>query len=182
MSRPHDVVARQLERSGATLMLGLEPLDDGEFYKVNVNGFSAAWVTGHLACVADLFSSWFDSDRGLLHSPGFHAVFNETGDGTTAGTAGRCAEAEAWSKEVLLESYRRAVIRALRVLRRFDESQWDAPGPPGTPALLTGGGVWEHLAVHTYWHLGELAGSMPRFRGTYTLGILPHHFYVAPEA
>jgi hypothetical protein len=37
--------------------------------------------------------------------------------------------------------------------------------------------VWEHLSVHTYWHLGELTGLLSRFHGTYTLNTLPHYFY-----
>jgi hypothetical protein len=43
--------------------------------------------------------------------------------------------------------------------------------------LMTCGAVWEHLAVHTYWHLGELTASLPRFHGTYTLNTVPHYFY-----
>jgi hypothetical protein len=48
--------------------------------------------------------------------------------------------------------------------------------------MATGGAIWERLAVHGYWHCGELAGSMPRFFGTYTLNIAPHHLYVVPDA
>lgn len=74
------------------------------------------------------------------------------------------------------------MVKALRALEAFDAGQWDALAPPVVPvSLLTGGAVWELLAVHVYWHLGELAGSMPRFAGTYTLNILPHYFYLAPQ-
>jgi hypothetical protein len=180
------VVARQIDRSGNTLLLALEPVDDDEFFAENANGFSAAWVVGHLTCVADLFSSWFDGQR-LLFDKSFHQVFNETavtGAGPGAGPVSKAASVnrEGYTKAVLLLRFRQAVVKALRVLDAFEGSQWDAPGPPGTPvSLRAGGDVWEILAVHIYWHLGELAGSMPRFFGTYALNTLPHYFYIPEE-
>jgi hypothetical protein len=183
MTDVKQVIERQLDRSGSTLMLALEPVSDDEFFAENVNGFSAAWVAGHLTCVADLFSSWFDGGE-LLFSREFHAVFNET-DVTAAGPVSKAASVnrEYYSKAYLLLRFQQAMVKAVRVLRfGFDTGQWDAPAPSGVPvSLLTGGAVWEHLAVHVYWHLGELAGSMPRFKGTYTLNIVPHYFYVAPR-
>jgi hypothetical protein len=168
-----DVVARQMERSGNTLMLAMEPLDPDEFSAVNANGFSAAWVVGHLACVTDLFSSWFTGKP--LFDPRFHAVFNET----AVKPPSSAFQPDFYAKADLLLRYRTAGCEALRILRTVTD--WDASPPPAAPALLaTAGAVWEHLAVHTYWHLGELAGSMPRFFGTYTLNSLPHHFYLPP--
>jgi hypothetical protein len=175
----NQVVARQIDRSANTLLLALEPIDSAEFFAPNHNGFSAAWVVGHLSCVADLFSSWLDNDGGLLLDPEFHAVFNETAV-TEAGTASKVAGiSQNDSKEFLLLQFRLATVKALRVLRDFKE--WDQPAPADVPAsLLTCGAVWELLAVHIYWHLGELSGSMPRFFGTYTLNTLPHYVYVKP--
>jgi hypothetical protein len=83
----------------------------------------------------------------------------------------------------MLLRLRQAHVKASQVLGAFDAAQWDAPGPPGTPtALPICSAVWEDLAVHTYWHLGELAASMPRFFGTYTMNIVPRHFYPPPES
>lgn len=172
------VVARQMDRSGNTLLLALETAGDEEFFAGNANGLSAAWVVGHLACVADLFSSWFDDGR-LLLGASFHAVFNET----AVVAAGPVSKAESvdrgqFPKTLLMLELRRAMVKALRVLAAFDAGQWDTAGPPGIPAsLVTGGAVWEVLAAHVYWHCGELAGSMPRFFGAYTLNILPHFLY-----
>src|ERR1700722_7181798 len=70
------VIARQLTRSGEIFILAMEPLDDGEFFAENPDGLSAAWVTGHLACVADLFSSWFTGPP-MTCGQEFHQVFNE---------------------------------------------------------------------------------------------------------
>lgn len=177
MTDARQVIARQMTGGGDRLLLALEPLDDGEFYAVNPNGFSAAWVTGHVACVPDLFSSWFGS--GLVLDRGVHQVFNNTA-GASAG--GQAVDRERYPKDVLLELFCRAQVKALRVLRAFGLEEWDAPAPPAAPvSLLTGGAVWEALGPHTWWHCAELAGSMKRFYGTTTLGTLPHRLYVPPQ-
>jgi hypothetical protein len=179
MTDAKQVVARQIDRSGHILLLGLEPVSDSEFFAENTTGFSAAWTVGHLACVADLFSSWFDG-RLVLGRP-VHQVFNET-DLTEPGSVSKAASVgrDTFPKTALMQMFCQSVTKAQRTLNAFDAGRWDAPPPHGVPvSLLTSGAVWEHLAVHVYWHLGELAGSMPRFARTYTLNILPHHLYVA---
>jgi hypothetical protein len=174
-----DIIMRQLDRSGNTLMLALEPVSDEEFYAENLNGFSAAWTVGHLACVADLFSYWLD-DEPLLFDPGFHKVFNDTD--VNDGEGSRTVDRVRYPKKLLLKLFQQAMVKALRVLKEFDLILWDGPAPPGVPVSLgTSGAVWEHLGVHVYWHCGELAGSMPRFFDTYTLNILPHYFYLPQE-
>lgn len=177
MTDVRQVIKRQVTLSGNTLLLALEPVSEDEFFAENATGFSAAWTAGHLSCVADLFSSWFDGRLALSRE--FHQVFNET-EVTAAGPASKAAgvSRERYPKENLLLRFRQAVVKAMRALDAFDLAQWDAPAPPGAPvSLLTGGAVWEHLAVHAYWHLGELSGSMPRFAGTYTLNIVPHYLH-----
>jgi hypothetical protein len=186
MSTAAQVVARQVTRSGETLLLALEPLDDGEFFAENKNGYSAAWVTGHLACVADLFSSWFGN--GLLFERPFHQVFNDTADAAPflrlVDPVSKAASVDPalYPKTLLLARFQQAMRKALRILDAFGSELWDDPAPAGVPVTWrTGGDVWELLAVHTYWHCGELAGSMPRFSGTYTLNIAPHHLHVPAE-
>lgn len=180
MTSVTSVIARQLTRSGETFILAMEPLDEAEFFAENPDGFSAAWVAGHLACVADLFSSWSDG-RTLLLDASFHAVFNETAV-TGPGEVSKAASVDPglYPKSSLLLAFQRAVVKALAVLRAFDPARWDSPAPSWVPVTLTCGAVWEILAAHVYWHNGGLAGSMPRFAGTYTLNILPHHLYVPP--
>jgi hypothetical protein len=181
MADPRNIIARQMEASGATLLLAFEPVSDEEFYAANATGFSAAWTIGHLACVDDLFSSWLCGGRLLLDHD-FHKVFNETSSGTAPDPGVRRAAAEKYPKAELLLKFRQARVKALRVLSTFSTAQWDTEAPPGTPlSLPTGGSVWEHLGRHVDWHLGELAGSMKRFEGTYTLNMAPHYFYVPPE-
>jgi hypothetical protein len=180
MSDAKQVVKRQMERSGNTLFLGLEPLTNKEFFKPNANGVSAAWTIGHLSCVADLFSSWFDNE--LMFGVKFHRVFNETAAVETNTVARMKRVRESYPKADLLLRFRQAIIKVMHALDAFDVEQWDAPGPLDTPiSMPTGGTVWELLAVHIYWHCGELAGSMERFHGTYTLNIAPHYFFYEVE-
>ena len=76
---------------------------------------------------------------------------------------------------------RSAQIYALKLLAKSTETGWhSAPPGPHPDNLHTVGEIWEHLAVHTYWHMGELCGTFPRFHGTYTLNMLPHYFYFVP--
>jgi hypothetical protein len=174
-----DIIANQIIRSGETLMLALEPLTNDEFFGCLETGFSAAWSVGHLACVADLFSSWLDI-KPKMFGDSFHDVFNETDiNGWEPQTTSKAArvDRDTFPKEMLLHNFRHAVIKALGVLDKFDTGRWYVKGIASVPSLITAGEVWELLAVHIYWHCGELAGSMPRFFGTYTLNILPHHFY-----
>jgi len=177
MTDLRQLIERQMDDAGNRLVLALEPASKEEFFAANVTGFSAAWTVGHLASVADLFSSWFDGH--LLLSPGFHQVFNDTG----AAEAGPVSKAvsvnsESYPQPYLLLRFRQATMKALDTLDAFDLAQWDAPAPPAAPvSLRAGGAVWEHLAVHADWHCGELAGSMPRFFGTYALNGVPHNFY-----
>jgi hypothetical protein len=111
----------------------------------------------------------------------FHDVFNETDingwEPQSLVSKASKVDRDTFPKEMLLHNFRHAVIKALDVLDNFDTGRWYTKGISGVPALITAGEVWELLAVHIYWHCGELAGSMPRFFGTYTLNILPHHFY-----
>ena len=173
-----DILARMITLSGQTFLLAMEPLSDDVFFAEQPNGFSAAWVTGHGACFPDLFSSWFTGERVL--GDDFHAVFNETAV-VAAGPVSKAAtvDRETYPKDLLMLRFREAGTKAIRTLRSFKLEEWYSQAPPGAPVgLLTAGSVWERLAVHTYWHNGELAGSMPVFHGTYSLNIEPHHLYV----
>ncbi len=174
-----DIIANQISRSGETLVLALEPLTDDEFFGCLDTGYSPAWTIGHLTCVADLFSAWLDIKPKLFNEE-FHEVFNEVDvNDWKPQTISKAAKVspDSFPKEMLLHNFRQAVIKALNVLDNFDIARWYTRGIAGVPALITAGEVWELLAVHIYWHCGELAGSMPRFFGTYSLNILPHHFY-----
>ncbi len=76
--------------------------------------------------------------------------------------------------------FRQAQVRALELLKDFDVQRWESPTPVHAPDTLpTYGTIWQSLGVHTFWHLGELAGCIPRFHGTYTLNTVAHYFYTS---
>jgi hypothetical protein len=171
------LIARQMNRGGNTLLCGLEPLSTDEFFANTAGGISAAWTVGHIACVNDLFSSWFSGDRVIDEET--HRIFNNLAILPPTGVSKAASvDPGRYPKQTLLYLLRQGQTKALRALDAFDPARWDAPPPPCAPDTLQScGAVWEHLSVHTYWHLGELTGLLSRFHGTYTLNTLPHYFY-----
>lgn len=172
------IVRRQMNRSGNIMLSALEPLLDAEFFQAGLNGVSPAWTVGHVACVTDLFSSWLDSD-GLLLPRATHDIFNSLDIGEKSGLSkAELVDPQRFSKASILLMMRQAQVKALRVLDRFDVSRWEEGSPEEVPETLpTCGSIWEHLSVHTYWHLGEFSGSIPRFHGTYTVNTVLHYFF-----
>ncbi len=175
------IIQRQLNRSGNILLSALEPMSAQDLYAPALNGVSPAWTLGHLACVTDLFAGWLDG-RGRLLSPEIHQVFNALDLGDDAPkTKAHGVDPDRYTKGALILMFREAQVRLLAVLRDFDMRRWDlATGANIPDTLPTYGAIWEALAVHTTWHLGELAGAMPRFHGTYTLNSVLHYFFVPP--
>ncbi len=174
---PKHIVRRQLNRSGNLLLAALEPLTQAEFQQGGASGISSAWVLGHLACVADLFGSVLD-DGKLAFSLDTHEVFNglDVGDAAPGPKAVR-VDPNLYPKARILSMMRRSQIRLLKVLDVFDVRRWDDPAPDRlADTFQTCGAIWEHLAVHTYWHLGELSSAVERFHGTYTLNSMLHYF------
>lgn len=173
-------IRRQMNQGGNILLCGLEPLSDEEFFAASSSGASAAWTVGHLACVFDLFTSWIAA-RPPVFEKRQHDVFNSLQIGKSAKSKAEATDCGEFSKTDIILMFRQAQVRALEVLERFDVSLWDAPTPRTVPETLpTYGAIWESLGVHTFWHLGELSGSIPRFHGTYTLNTVVHYFYVPP--
>lgn len=174
---PKLIVRRQLNRSGNTLMAALEPLSSEEFFEPGPSGISAAWTVGHIACVADLFGATLDDGR-LALDPETHEVFNSLEIGPkklTTKAAG--VDPQRYSKADILLMMRQTQVRLLKLLDVFDVARWDEPAPDRVADTLpTYGAVWEHLAVHTYWHLGELSSAVERFYGTYSMNSMLHYF------
>jgi hypothetical protein len=174
---PKLIVRRQLNRSGNRLVAALEPLKEDEFFEGGPSGISAAWTVGHLACVNDLFAAALDDGR-LAFSTEAHTVFNDlaVGDRKFA-TRAEAVDPQAFSKSKIIAMMRQAQIRLLKVLDVFDVRRWDDPSPDRiADTLPTLGSLWEHLAVHTYWHLGELSSAIERFYGTHSMNSMLHYF------
>lgn len=174
---PKLIVRRQLNRSGNTLVAALEPLKDEEFFKGGPSGISAAWTMGHLACVNDLFAAALD-DGKLAFSQEAHSAFNDlaVGDRKFA-TRAEAVDPQLFPKLKIITMMRQAQIRVLKVLDVFDIRRWNEPSPDRiADTLPTLGSLWEHLAVHTYWHLGELSSAVERFYGTHSMNSMLHYF------
>jgi DinB family protein len=174
---PKLIVRRQLARSGNTLMAAIDPLSEEELFHTGPSGISAAWTVGHLACVTDLFGAALD-DGELSLPPEAHLVFNDLGlNESKLRSKAEMVERHEFNKSRILTMMRKSQIRLLKVLDAFDVAEWDAPGPDRfADTLPTYGAVWEHLAVHTYWHLGELSSAVPRFYGTLSMNCMMHYF------
>ena len=174
---PKLIIRRQLARSGNTLMASIEPLSDEEFFRAGPSGISSAWTVGHLACVSDLFGAALDDGRLSLPSEA-HLAFNDLGIGERkSATKADGVDRQEFFKVRILSMMRLAQVRLLKVLDAFDVSRWNEPGPDRfADTLPTYGAVWEHLAVHTYWHLGELSSAVERFHGTLSMNCMLHYF------
>ncbi len=172
------IIKRQLNRSGNIMLSAVEPLSEDEFFEGQPNGASVAWTIGHLACVMDLFCSWL-SGTPRRFDPQIHGVFNALDFGLDSPPKWTVVDPQLYDKAHVLFLFRQAQVYALDVLEDFDTSRWDtACGAHIPDTLPTYGAIWESLGVHTYWHLGELAGGVPRFHGTYTLNSVLHYFFV----
>ncbi len=168
-----------MNRSGNLLLGALEPLSDDEFFAASASGVSAAWTVGHLACVTDLFGGWI-SGQGRHLPDAAHEVFNTTAVTDSNGaTKASLVNPAVWSASRISLFFRQAQVRAFATLEAFDVARWGERPPRKIPddSLPTLGAIWENLAVHTYWHMGELAGSLPRFHGTTSMNTLLHYFY-----
>lgn len=174
------LVRRQMNQGGNIMMLALEPLTSDEFYAGGPNGISPAWTLGHLACVLDLFTSWIE-ERHLTIPRWSHDVFNSLEIAKKARTKAESVDPATFPRSDIMLLFRHAQVHALDVLASFDPQQWETPTPSNVPDTLpTYGSIWQSLGVHTFWHLGELAGCIPRFHGTYTLNTVSHYFYSPP--
>jgi hypothetical protein len=180
--RAKTLVRRQMNQGGNILLSGLEPLSEAEFFAGGANGISPAWTVGHLACVLDLFTSWVER-RDLALARWTHDIFNSLHiEKKKDITKAESVDPKVLSKADILLLFRKSQVHALEVLREFDMLQWDRPTPYNVPDTLpTWGDIWQSLGVHPFWHLGELAGCIPRFHGTYTLNTVTHYFYTAND-
>jgi hypothetical protein len=107
-----------------------------------------------------------------------HSTFNdlEIGERKFA-TKAEAVDRQQFPKSRIISMMRLAQVRLLKVLDAFDVSNWNEPGPDRfADTLPTYGAVWEHLAVHTYWHLGELSSAVERFYGTLSMNCMLHYF------
>jgi hypothetical protein len=176
------LVRRQMNQGGNIMMAGLEPLTEVEFFAGGANGISPAWTMGHLACVLDLFTSWIEG-RDLSIARWTHDIFNSLNiEKKKDRTKAESVDPKVLPKGDILLLFRQSQVHALEVLKDFDVKLWERPTTNHVPDTLpTWGAIWQSLGVHPFWHLGELAGCIKRFHGTYTLNTVTHYFYTSAD-
>jgi len=175
------LIRRQMNQAGNILLTAMEPTSEDEFFAEGLNGISVAWTVGHLACVMDLFTSWIE-ERPLLIADWMHNIFNSLEIEHPTKTKAASVDRAALPKSEIVLLFRNTQIRSLKLLSEFDSELWGCSTPAYAPdSLPTLGAIWQNLGVHTFWHLGELCGSLPRFHGTHSLNTLAHYFYFRPE-
>lgn len=176
-----NVIAWQMTHSGNTLMVGMEPLADEEFFAGGPNGISPAWTVGHLACVLDRFCAWMLMRPRKIPDEA-HDVFNPLQIKRKTKTKAETVDPARYSKADILMMFRRAQADALKILEGFDVERWNDVLPIKLPeSIATYGSIWRTLGVHTFWHLGELTGCIPRFYETYTLNTAVNYFYTGEQ-
>jgi hypothetical protein len=174
---PKTVIRRQMNQAGNILLTAIEPFSDDEFFADGLNGISAAWTLGHLACVMDLFTQWIE-ERELLIPDWMHNIFNSLEIEHPTKTKAASVDRLALPKQDVLLLFRNTQVRTLKLLRDFDMESWEDRTLPHAPeSLPTYGAIWQNLGVHTFWHLGELCAALPRFHNTHSLNTLAHYFY-----
>ena len=175
------LLRRQMNQAGNILLTAIEPFSDDEFFAEGLNGISAAWTLGHLACVMDLFTQWIE-ERELVIPDWMHNIFNSLEIEHPTKTKAASVDRLTLPKSDVLLLFRNTQVRTLKLLGDFDMGLWEGRTPPYAPdSLPTYGSIWQNLGVHTFWHLGELCGALPRFHGTHTLNTLAHYFYFRPN-
>lgn len=169
MSTPKDVVKRQLDASGTLILNVSSALSDEEFFHEPKVGASLAWSLGHLAALQDWCVSNVVASEERLIDKSKREVFRGgrriTGEDRKAIPSRRELEA----------LFRDTQTRAIAALEKFDLSRWDEATPTGC-RFPTLGAVWEHLASHNFWHLGQMSACVPRLAGTTLTVNIPRHY------
>jgi hypothetical protein len=172
MSLVKEALKRQLDNSGILLLKAASVLSNDEFFAEPANGASMAWTLGHLTALQD----WALHRVFLKDEPKFDKEKREALKGGRAIVdSDRVHFKDRQQIETEFSVTQADVIHALH---NFNEDHWNHSTPSGC-RFPTYGSLWEHLAVHTFWHLGELSATIPRIAH---LTLLAPRFYSVDHA
>lgn len=150
-------INRMIQSSGARLYQCAGVLSDEEFFYQPSLGSSFAWTVGHVINSQDYFVSRISRQARAFEK--YEKVFRggrQLGDGDFKAFP---------SREVFVTDYRQCHERTIKELVGFDMSRWVEPTVAenvGDAAYSTQGMMWEFLARHTFYHLGQLSATLPR--------------------
>ena len=148
----------QLDSGEQLLTKAADTLAESEFHdQLPGPGPSANWIFGHLTVNEDWFISLLTgqpvrSPKDLIDRYQDDASFSKESTAFHRGTAD-----SSLSRGAIVGLFREQRQRTLAALAATDQSRWNEPLPAGIPSIYRNlGGVWAIVAVHPYWHLGQL--------------------------
>lgn len=157
-------INRLITTSGARLYQCGTVLSDEEYYREFPMGASFAWTVGHIINSQDYFVS------RLL---GIEREFEEFEDVFRGGRSLTAQDLKSYpTRDHFDTQYRLCHERTLLQLQEFDMNKWDTPiysKNVGDASYNSHGMMWEFLARHTFYHLGQLSATLPRLAGHITL-------------
>ena len=164
MSTIKDSMNRMIQASGARLFQCMSTLSDEEFFKEPALGASPAWVMGHVVNSQDYFvSRMFGRQRRFEQ---FEQVFR-------GGRSLSKADLRTYpSRNEFEVAYRKCHEQTILALQEFDMTTWDEHIPAinvGDSTYFSRGMMWEFIARHTFYHLGQLSSSVDRLSSSATL-------------
>jgi hypothetical protein len=151
MLGPNDIIAHQLQVGANLLRMFSSDLSDEEFlFQPTEGGCHLLWILGHLAHTQE----WVLTSL-VGQPPRMPKEMQELfGGGSTVHGDASKYPAPTEVQDLLAGTQE----RTLAALATFDAARWDDPAPEGVPQEFfpTLGSLWEMLAVHTFWHFGQL--------------------------
>lgn len=153
-----ELLAIQLDSGQALLTAAAEALTEDEFHAhLPGPGPSANWIFGHLAVNEDWFLSLLSDQKVQLPKDLADRYQGDLSFAQEVASTSRPSQAAGLGKQEIVDLFVRQRQRTRATLQASDPSGWHGPLPEGIPAIYKSlGGVWGIVAVHQYWHLGQL--------------------------
>lgn len=152
------LLRNQLDSGMKLLMKAAETLSEDDFHaQLPGPGPSANWIFGHLAVNEDWFVSLLTGQPVRMGRELIEQYQDDASFVTESASHARATSSSSFSKSAILEHYLDQRKRTLEALAASEVAHWDSPLPTGIPPMYKNlGGVWGIVAVHPYWHLGQL--------------------------
>jgi hypothetical protein len=151
MLSPNDVIAHQLQMGANLFKMFTSDLSDEEYlFQPTEGGCHLLWILGHLAHTQEWALTNLAGQPSRMPKE-MQELFS--GGSTVYGDASRYP-----SPTEVQDLFAGTQERMLAALAAFDTARWSDPSPEGIPHEFfpTLGSMWEMLAVHTFWHFGQL--------------------------
>jgi len=174
MTNVKNIIKRQIDSSGITLLNASRLLSDEEFFEECCGNVSMAWTLGHLAA----FQDWAVNRVFLENEP---ILGRETREALKGGREiTEMDRALLPSKAELENFFIQTQALTISTLEEFNEELWDQETPSGC-RFPTLGSLWENLGVHNIWHLGNVGGVIPKLVGSNVTVAVPRYYSVDKE-